>query len=103
MQVEKFNVILSHRATMMLANHVRFLAQVSPNAAKNLKSEIISGARSLEILSDRFPWLSHPELPANKYRKMLVAKRYLLIYQVKDNKVFVDYILDCRSQYEWLI
>lgn len=27
MQVEKFNVILSHRATMMLANHVRFLAQ----------------------------------------------------------------------------
>ena len=40
---------------------------------------------------------------SNKYRKKLVAKRYLLIYQIKGNNVFVDYILDCRQEYKWLL
>jgi hypothetical protein len=41
-------------------------------------------------------------LPANKYRKLLVDKRYLLIYQIKDGTVYIDYILDCRQDYGWL-
>ncbi|MCG2788520.1 MAG: type II toxin-antitoxin system RelE/ParE family toxin, partial [Actinomycetia bacterium] len=36
-------------------------------------------------------------------RKMLICKRYLLIYQIKGNIVYVDYIVDCRQDYEWLL
>ena len=34
---------------------------------------------------------------------MISAKRYLVIYEVSENIVYVDYILDCRQCYEWLI
>jgi len=33
----------------------------------------------------------------------LVGKRYLILYQIKGQMVYVDYIVDCRQDYEWLI
>ncbi|MDK9711287.1 MAG: type II toxin-antitoxin system RelE/ParE family toxin, partial [Acidaminobacter sp.] len=42
-------------------------------------------------------------LPANKYRKMVIEKRYLILYQVKEQIVFIDWIMDCRQDYRWLI
>ena len=34
---------------------------------------------------------------------MFVENRYMVLYQVKDNNIYVDYIVDCRQDYEWLI
>ena len=34
---------------------------------------------------------------------MFVAKWYLVLYQIQDDTVYVDYILDCRKDYSWLI
>lgn len=34
---------------------------------------------------------------------MFVAKWYLVLYQIQDDTVYVDYILDCRKAYSWLI
>lgn len=100
---KKYTVIVSDRAASMLVNHVRFLARVSPEAAKKLHNEIIAEAKALEYMPESYPWLHCDEIPANKYRKKLVAKRYLLIYQMKDDKVYVDYVLDCRQDYKWLL
>lgn len=100
---KKYTVIVSERATSMLVNHVKFLARVAPEAAKKLHKEIITEAKALEFMPEGYPWLNYAEIPANKYRKKLVAKRYLLIYQIKDDKVYVDYILDCRQEYKWLL
>ena len=100
---KKYNVIISDRAAHMLVNHVKFLAQVSPNAANKLRKQIMDGAHRLAQMPERYPWLCCDEIPANKYRKMIVAGRYLLIYQIRDNNVFVDYIADCRQDYSWLI
>ena len=36
---KKYTVIVSDRAASMLVNHVRFLARVSPEAAKKLHNE----------------------------------------------------------------
>ncbi|MDD4658959.1 MAG: type II toxin-antitoxin system RelE/ParE family toxin, partial [Eubacteriales bacterium] len=33
----------------------------------------------------------------------LFADRYLLIYQIKDNIVYIDAVVDCRQDYIWLI
>lgn len=100
---KKYTVIVSDKAASMLVNHVRFLANVSPEAAKNLHEEIITEIRALEFMPESYPWLSCDVIPANKYRKKLAAKRYLLIYQIKDSTVYVDYVLDCRQDYKWLL
>ncbi len=98
-----YRVIVSDRAVDMLMQHVRFMAQVSLQAANRLRVEIIEASKSLEHLPERDPWLSSPYLPANKYRKTIIGKRYLLIYRIKDDTVFVDYVLDCRQDYKWLL
>ena len=36
-------------------------------------------------------------------RKIVIAGRYLGPYQIKDETVYVDYILDCHKDYDWLI
>ncbi|MBA1334317.1 MAG: hypothetical protein HPY66_2166 [Firmicutes bacterium] len=98
-----YRVIVSDSATDMLMQHMRFTAQVSLQAADKLRTEIIEAVKSLESFPERNSWLSDPVLPANKYRKMIISKRYLLIYQIKDETVFAEYILDCRQDYKWLL
>ena len=98
-----YKVIVSERATDMLIRHVRFLAQVSPEAADKLRSEIIGASKSLQNLPERHLEFSDPLLPSNKYRKMIVSRQYLLVYQVKGETVYIDYILDCRQNYQWLL
>ena len=43
---KKYTVIVSDRAASMLVNYVRFLARVSPEAAKKLHKEIIAEAKA---------------------------------------------------------
>lgn len=73
-------VIVSDEAAQMLVAHARFLAQVSETAAHQLISEFGEKAKSLESFPERNPWLSDPLVPSGKYRKLLLAKRYLLFY-----------------------
>lgn len=100
---KKYTVVVSDKAAAMLVYHVKFLARVSPETANKLRREIIIEAKALEIMPESYPWLNCDEIPANKYRKNLVSKRYLLIYQMRDDKVYVDDILDCRQDYKWLL
>lgn len=58
-----------------LGTHIRFMAQVSKEAAAAKK----------------------------KYHKMFVEKWHLILYQIRDDTVYVDYILDCRKGYSWLV
>jgi len=98
-----YKVIISERAADMLIQHVRFMAQVSPEAADKLRAEIIEACRSLQNLPERYLEFFEPVLPANKYRRMIISKRYCLVYQIKDETVHIDYILDCRQDYQWLM
>lgn len=100
---KKYTIIISDKASEMLVSHARFLAQVSKKAAQNLIEEFKACAKSLEKLPERNPWLSDPTMPINKYRKLLMGKRYLLIYQIKGDTVYIDYIVDCRQDYGWLL
>ncbi len=100
---KRYMVIVSDRAADMLLSHIRFIAQANIEASDRLRIEIIEAAKSLEQFPERNPWLSDPVLPVNKYRKMVISRRYLLIYQIRDDVVFIEYILDCRQNYKWLI
>jgi len=99
----QYKVVVADRARQMLTAHIRFLAKKSPSAARKMKSMLMDAIRSLYHLPERFPFLSADFIPPNKYHSMLVQKRYLILYQVKDQTVYIDYIVDCRQDYEWLV
>lgn len=100
---KKYNVVISDEATQMLVSHTRFLAQVSETAALRLIDAFQQQTRSLEQFPERSPWLTDPMISAGKYRKLLLEKKYLLVYQIKENTVYVDAILDTRQEYSWLL
>ena len=49
-----YRVIVSDRAKRMLGTHIRFLAQVNPQAATAKKKELLSAMRSLSQMPHRF-------------------------------------------------
>ena len=99
----RYNVTVSDRAKTMLGAHVNFMAQINPSAARKVKSTLLAAIRSLSNMPERNPFFDNEFVPRNKYHKMFVEKWYLLLYQIKDNTVFVDYIIDCRQDYSWLV
>ena len=102
-QQNKHRMIVSERATQMLVSHAAFLAQVSPEAAERLTAEFEKTANSLELMPQRCPWLTGEYIPRNAYRFILFEKRYMIIFQIGDDIVYADYVVDCRQDYNWLI
>lgn len=89
---KEHEIIISDKATEMLISHVRFLADVSPQAANELREKVIQAANSLQYFPERNPFISDALLTANKYRKMIIDKRYILIYQIAYKTVYVEYV-----------
>ena len=99
----KYRVIVSERAMRMLVSHAAFLAQISQEAAERLAREFEKTAKSLEIMPKRCPLPSEGYIFKNIYRFILFEKRYMIIFQVIDDTVYADYVVDCRQDYYWLI
>ena len=102
-KVKKYKVIIQDPATEMLEQHARFLAQVSETAAHRLVDDFVTKARTLETMPERCPWLFDALIPEHKYRKLLFDKYYMLIFQIAEDCVFVDAMVDCRQDYIWLL
>lgn len=96
-------MIISDRAKEMLGMHIRFLAQVDKKAALNLKKRMIEEMRSLQSMPQRYPFFNEAYIPVNKYHKLYVENWYLVLYQIKDETVYVEWIIDCRQDYQWLL
>ena len=102
-EILKYDLEVSDAALAMLDSHIEFLARVNTHAATRLMNEILSDIESLSTFPERFPILDSEFIPDGRYRKMLTSKRYLVIYEIYENTVAVEYILDCRTDYEWLL
>jgi len=57
----------------------------------------------LGSLPKRNPFIFDALFPANKYWKLVINGRYLMIYQIKDDIVYIDYVLNFRKNYCWLL
>ena len=99
----KYKVIISDRAKEMLGMHIRFLAQINKSAATKLKNRLVEEMRSLQEMPQRYPFFNENYIPPNKYHKLYVENWYLVLYQIKDDTVYVDWIVDCRQDYQWLL
>ncbi len=100
---KKYEVVISDEATHMLVSHARFLAQVSESAAMRLINAFQESTSSLMQFPERNPWLTDQMIPNGKYRKLLLEKRYLLVYQIKEATVYVEAVVDTRQDYGWLL
>ncbi|GHV89486.1 hypothetical protein AGMMS50267_18460 [Spirochaetia bacterium] len=92
-----YEVRISSVAYDDLNNHFHFLARVSEGAAERLKAAILKDIRSLKEMPHRTPAYNRPYLPPEKYRYLLSAQRYRIVYQINGDTVNVDYIEDCRQ------
>ncbi len=101
--MQNYKIIISPEATDMLKEHIAFIANVDKKAAINIKNQIVKAIKDLNNMPNRFPFFNELYIPQNKYHKMFIEKWYLVLYQIKDNTVYIDYILDCRQDYQWLI
>ncbi|MCL2752765.1 MAG: type II toxin-antitoxin system RelE/ParE family toxin [Defluviitaleaceae bacterium] len=78
-------------------DHFEFLARVSESSAERLLDNLVADMHSLERLPFRNPVFGRPYLRSGKYRYMVSYERYLIVYQVVDNTVFIDDIQDSRQ------
>ncbi len=98
-----YKVVVADKAKEALGEIIAYIAADSLQNAQSVKTEIIKALNSLAVLPERFPFLEGEFIPYNKYRKMVVLKRFLVIYQLKAETVYVDFVLDCKQDYGWLI
>ena len=99
----KYKVIISDRARESLGLHLRFLAQASRPAAAKLKHRFLEETHSLQEMPQRYPFFNENYIPVNKYHRLYVENWYLVLYQIRDDTVYVDWIVDCRQDYQWLL
>lgn len=98
-----YKVIVSDRAKQMFGANIRFLAQVNKDSARKKKKQVMNALRSLSKMPHRYSFFEAEHIPRNKYHKMFIEKWYLVLYQIQDDIVYVDYILDCRKDYSWFV
>jgi plasmid stabilization system protein ParE len=101
--MDKYRIVISDEARRQLGNCVLFIARENAEAADRLRKRLMEAIRSLNEMPARYPFFDEPYIPANKYHKMFVDNWYLILYQIRDATVYVDCVVDCRQDYQWLI
>ena len=100
---EVYQVIVSKRAAQQLVEHAAFASGLEERLGYQLIEDFRKAADSLQRFPYRNPILRSEVFTAEKYRKMVFDKWHLLIYQVKDDKVYIEYVIDGRQDYQWLL
>ncbi len=96
-----YRVVISQHANGRMWKHFYFLARVSEKAAEQMLNTMLKDIRSLETLPMRNPFYESSYLPENKYRYLLSAQRYRIVYFIEkaESTVYVEDIEDCRQSY----
>jgi len=94
---KEYTVIIDPAVNDRMYDHFEFLARVSESAAEKLLDNLVIDMSSLERMPYRNPVFYRPYLKLGKYRYMVSCERYLIVYQVVDDTVFVDDIQDSRQ------
>lgn len=92
----QYKVIVSAEAEAMLLEHARFLARVSEKAAAQLVEDFLVLVGSLETMPERFSAFERGGYRLMGYRQAIFCKRYLAIFCVEEQAVFLDFVVDCR-------
>ena len=93
----KYLVKVFPHVNSQLVRHASFIANVSKAAAIRFRDEFAEILKKLNDNPYQFPSYDDPNLPPDVYRKVLFAKWYKVVFYVEGNTVFVDAVVDGRS------
>lgn len=90
-------------AKTMLDNHIDFLNKVSINATIKLKKNI----REYLIILKHFPKIGQKIYLSNEkifqLRKLIINKRYIIIYHIVKNNIYIRAVLDSRQNNKYYL
>ena len=95
---KRYTVTVHENALLMLSEHIRFVANVSVQAAYKLTAALQDAIRSLEEMPFRCPRY-HTSKTSDRYHQ-LIAGRYKILFAIdhEDMAVTVEYVLDSRRE-----
>jgi len=94
---KEYTVVVDPAVNDRMYDHFEFLARVSESAAERLLDNLVEDMYSLERLPYRNPIFNRPYIKSGKYRYMVSCERYLIVYQIMNDTVFIDGIQDSRQ------
>ena len=100
---KEYRLAVSRRAARQLREHAAFAARLDEHLARKLIDGFQEAAKSLAHMPYRMPLLDLDTIPRGKYRKCSFNKWYLILYQIQDDTVYIEYVIDGRQDYGWLI
>lgn len=98
-RVPEYQVFFHPRVSSQLESHTEFIARVSRPAAYHMKEEFDATVARLGKNPYQFPPARNPNLPADVYRTASFAKWYQLVFSIEGDKVYIDAVVDMRSNY----
>lgn len=90
-----YKIIFAKRVDQMLLRHIEFLSRISVPAAKQFYREFEEIVHRMKDAPLQFPPEKDQNLPVG-YRKAIFAKRYKVVFSVKEDTVYLDAVVDCR-------
>jgi plasmid stabilization system protein ParE len=96
-----YRVVVNEEAEEMLAAQVRYLSKVNKSAARQLIVAFDEAADNLQYFPERCPWATDPVLPAYTFRKLIILKRYVMLFQIMGDTVYVETFSHERQDYAW--
>ena len=96
--MDRYKIIISSKAHQDILNIVSFVLNVSEEAALELTDDIYSSIETLSRLPERNPLFEMPNI-AIKTRKLILNKRYIVIYVIDEDKVIIYRVLDSRRSF----
>ena len=97
MDSNRYHYFIDPEADQKLAEHIEFLARVSEKAAVNLYDEYNDAIEYLESFPESCPYY-YPSIPIDtELRYKLFSKRYRIVFEIVENKVYAYDIQDCRQ------
>jgi plasmid stabilization system protein ParE len=98
MSRRRYDVEVSEKARGMLLEHACFISRVNERAAEEFFDLFEENIAALEEMPERFPPYDNPYIQYGKYRKLMLGRHHLIIFQVSGDKVFIELVLDSRAE-----
>lgn len=88
-------ILISNKAKLDLYLHSFYKRKYSKSSSKKFFEDFNSSIQSLSL----FPYM-YPKISANNsYRKVLFNKKYLIIYLIENDIIYIDSIINCKQNY----
>ena len=101
--MEDFNIVISSKSQQDLSECIGFVLNVSKETATNLSNDVFSAINSLKTFPERNPVFDMPKTFPFVIRKLIINKRYVVLYSMEDKNVVVYRILDSRRKFDHLL